>query len=158
DYTEFQSQLLEHWLPTDEVIKRFLINAKGEPMPQALVAKIKKAATFNKGFETTEYLASALMDMKYHTVDPKGLDPKAFEKTTLADLKMPSEIVMRHRSTQFTHVFSGEGYAAGYYGYIWSDVLTSDAAEAFKSAPGGFYDKTLANKLVDDLFAPRNAV
>jgi peptidyl-dipeptidase Dcp len=158
DYTEFQSQLLEHWLPTDEVIKRFLVNAKGEPMPPALIAKIKKAATFNKGFETTEYLASALMDMKYHTVDPKGLDPKAFEKTTLAELKMPSEIVMRHRSTQFTHVFSGEGYAAGYYGYLWADVLTSDAAEAFKNAPGGFYDKALAKKLVDTLFAPRNAV
>ena len=158
DYTEFQSQLLEHWLPTDEVIKRFLVNAKGEPMPPALVAKIKKAATFNKGFETTEYLASALMDMKYHTVDPQGLDPKAFEKTTLAALKMPSEIVMRHRSTQFTHVFSGEGYAAGYYGYIWADVLTSDAAEAFQKAPGGFYDKPLAKKLVENLFAPRNAV
>jgi peptidyl-dipeptidase Dcp len=158
DYTEFQSQLLEHWLPTDEVIKRFLVNARGEPMPQALVAKIKKAATFNKGFETTEYLASALMDMKYHTVDPGGLDPKAFEKTTLAALKMPSEIVMRHRSTQFTHVFSGEGYAAGYYGYLWADVLTSDAAEAFQKAPGGFYDKALAKKLVDNLFAPRNAV
>jgi peptidyl-dipeptidase Dcp len=159
DYTEFQSQLLEHWLPTDEVIQRFLVNAKtGKPMPPELIAKIKKAATFNKGFETTEYLASALMDMKYHTVDPKGLDPKAFEKTTLADLKMPSEIVMRHRSTQFTHVFSGEGYAAGYYGYLWADVLTSDAAEAFKNAPGGFYDRTLAKKLVDTLFAPRNAV
>ena len=158
DYTEFQSQLLEHWLPTDEVIGRFLVNAKGEPMPPALIAKIKKAATFNKGFETTEYLASALMDMRYHTVDPQGLDPRAFEKTTLADLKMPSEIVMRHRSTQFTHVFSGEGYAAGYYGYIWADVLTADAAEAFKGVPGGFYDKALAKKLVDNLFAPRNAI
>jgi peptidyl-dipeptidase Dcp len=159
DYTEFQSQLLEHWLLTDQVIDRFLVHVKtGKPMPKALVAKIQKAATFNKGFETTEYLASALMDMKYHTVDPKGLDPKAFEKTTLAALKMPDEIVMRHRSTQFTHVFSGEGYAAGYYGYIWADVLTADAAEAFQKAPGGYYDKALGKKLVDNLFAVRNAV
>ena len=159
DYTEFQSQLLEHWLLTDQVIDRFLVHVKtGKPMPKALIAKIQKAATFNKGFETTEYLASALMDMKYHTVDPKGLDPKAFEKTTLAALKMPDEIVMRHRSTQFTHVFSGEGYAAGYYGYIWADVLTADAAEAFQHAPGGYYDKALGKKLVDNLFAVRNAV
>jgi len=159
DYTEFQSQLLEHWLLTDRVIDKFLVHVKtGKPMPKALVAKIQKAATFNKGFETTEYLASALMDMKYHTVDPKGIDPKAFEKTTLATLKMPDEIVMRHRSTQFTHVFSGEGYAAGYYGYIWADVLTADAAEAFQAAPGGYYDRALGKKLVDNLFAVRNAV
>jgi len=159
DYTEFQSQLLEHWLLTDQVIDKFLVHVKtGKPMPKELVAKIQKAATFNKGFETTEYLASALMDMKYHTTDPKGLDPKAFEKTTLAALKMPDEIVMRHRSTQFTHVFSGEGYAAGYYGYLWADVLTADAAEAFQAAPGGYYDKPLAKKLVDNLFAVRNAV
>jgi peptidyl-dipeptidase Dcp len=159
DYTEFQSQLLEHWLLTDQVIDRFLVHVKtGKPMPKELVAKIQKAATFNKGFETTEYLASALMDMKYHTTDPKGLDPRAFEKTTLAALNMPDEIVMRHRSTQFTHVFSGEGYAAGYYGYIWADVLTADAAEAFQAAPGGYYDKPLAKKLVDNLFAVRNAV
>jgi peptidyl-dipeptidase Dcp len=159
DYTEFQSQLLEHWLLTDPVIEKFLVHVKtGKPMPKALVAKIRKAATFNKGFETTEYLASALMDMKYHTIDPAGLDPRAFEKATLAELKMPDTIVMRHRSPQFTHVFSGEGYAAGYYGYLWADVLTADAAEAFQEAPGGFYDKGLAKKLVENLFAVRNAV
>jgi peptidyl-dipeptidase Dcp len=159
DYTEFQSQLLEHWLLTDKVIDRFLVHARtGKPMPKELVAKLRKAATFNKGFETTEYLASALLDMKYHMSDPAGLDPRAFEKAALAELKMPQEIVMRHRSTQFTHVFSGEGYAAGYYGYLWADVLTADAAEAFQEAPGGFYDKALAKKLVDHLFAVRNAV
>jgi peptidyl-dipeptidase Dcp len=159
DYTEFQSQLLEHWLETDRVIDRYLVHVKtGKPMPPALIAKIHKAATFNKGFETTEYLASSLLDMKYHVIDPAGLDPDKFERDTLAALKMPDEIVMRHRSPQFTHVFSGEGYAAGYYGYLWADVLTADAAEAFQEAPGGFYDKALAKKLVDNLFAVRNAV
>ena len=159
DYTEFQSQLLERWLPTDEVINTYLVNYKtGEPMPADLVAKIKAASTFNQGFATTEYLASALMDMKYHTVDPAGINPDAFEKETLDALGMPKELVMRHRSTQFGHIFDGEGYSAGYYGYMWADVLTSDAAEAFAEAPGGFYDKALAKRLVENLFAPRNSV
>jgi peptidyl-dipeptidase Dcp len=159
DYTEFQSQLLERWLSTDEVINQFLVHYEtGEPMPAELVAKIKKASTFNQGFSTTEYLASALMDMKYHTVDPTGIDPDAFERETLTALNMPSQIVMRHRSPHFGHVFSGEGYATGYYGYLWADVLTADAAEAFQEAPGGFYDKELAGKLVKYLFAPRNAL
>ena len=159
DYTEFQSQLLERWLTTDKVIDQFLVHYQtGEPMPAELVAKIKKAATFNEGFKTTEYLASALMDMKFHTADPANIDPQAFERETLAALNMPREMVMRHRSTQFGHIFSGEAYSAGYYGYMWSDVLTSDAAEAFAEAPGGFYDKGVAKKLVDNLFSVRNAV
>lgn len=159
DYTEFQSQLLERWLLTDPVVERFLVHHEtGEPMPAALIAKIKKAATFNEGFDTTEYLASALMDLEYHTTDPTDLDPDRFERETLARLGMPDEIVMRHRSPQFGHIFSGEGYSAGYYGYLWADVLTSDAAEAFAESPGGFYDKTVAKKLVEHLFAPRNAV
>ncbi|MEQ8178128.1 MAG: M3 family metallopeptidase [Amphiplicatus sp.] len=159
DYTEFQSQLLERWLPTDEVINRYLVHYQtGEPIPAALIEKIKAAADFNQGFETTEYLASALVDMRFHTVDPAGIDPDAFERQTLADLGLPKEIVMRHRSPHFGHIFSGEGYSAGYYGYMWADVLTADAAEAFAEAPGGFYDKALARKLVDNLFAPRNAV
>jgi len=159
DYTEFQSQLLERWLSTDKVINGYLVHAKtGKPMPAELVAKIRKASTFNQGFGTTEYLASALMDMKFHTVDPKGLDPDAFEKAELDKLGMPKELVMRHRSPHFGHVFSGEGYATGYYGYLWADVLTADAAEAFSAAPGGFYDAEVAKKLVEHLFAPRNAV
>lgn len=159
DYTEFQSQLLERWLSTDKVINQFLVHHEtGEPIPQELVNKIKKAATFNQGFETTEYLASALMDMKLHTTDPKEIDMKTFEQETLEALNMPEEIVMRHRTPHFGHVFSGEGYATGYYGYLWADVLTSDAAEAFQKAPGGFYDKELAEKLVKYLFAPRNAM
>ncbi len=159
DYTEFQSQLLERWLSTDKVINNYLVNYKtGEPMSPELVAKIKNASTFNQGFGTTEYLASALMDMYYHTTDPTNLDPDTFEKETLAALNMPKEMVMRHRSTQFGHVFSGEGYSAAYYGYMWADVLTADAAEAFQESPGGFYDKDQAAKLVKYLFAPRNSM
>jgi len=159
DYTEFQSQLLERWIMTDRVIDEYLVHAKtGEPMPKALVAKLRKAATFNQGFGTAEYLASAIMDLKFHTTDPAGLDPDAFERDTLAALGLPPQIVMRHRTPHFGHVFSGEGYAAGYYGYLWADVLTSDAAEAFAAAPGGFYDRQWAERLVQHLFAPRNAV
>tara|TARA_R110000751_G_scaffold7805_3_gene31632 strand:+ start:187761 stop:189815 length:2055 start_codon:yes stop_codon:yes gene_type:complete len=159
DYTEFQSQLLERWLSTDEVINQFLVHYKtGEPIPETLVAKIKKAATFNQGFATTEYLASALMDMKLHLADPTDIDIAKFETETLASLNMPKELPMRHRTPHFGHVFSGEGYATAYYGYMWADVLTSDASEAFKDAPDGFYDKALADKLVKFLFAPRNSM
>ncbi len=159
DYTEFQSQLLERWLSTDEVINKFLVHYKtGEPIPAALVEKIKKASTFNQGFGTTEYLASAIMDMKLHLADPTNIDIDKFERETLTELGMPKELVMRHRTPQFGHVFSGEGYATAYYGYMWADVLTSDASEAFAEAPGGFYDKDVAAKLVKYLFAPRNSM
>ncbi|WP_299892086.1 M3 family metallopeptidase [uncultured Lacinutrix sp.] len=159
DYTEFQSQLLERWLSTDEVINQFLVHNKtGEPIPATLVAKIKKASTFNQGFGTTEYLASALIDMKLHLADPENIDIAKFEKETLAALNMPKELPMRHRTPHFGHVFSGEGYATAYYGYMWADVLTSDASEAFKEAEGGFYDKDVADKLVKYLFAPRNSM
>lgn len=159
DYTEFQSQLLERWLSTDEVIDQFLVHQKtGAPMPDELVAKIKKAATFNQGFATTEYLASALMDMKLHLADPTDIDVGVFEQETLQSLNMPKQLPMRHRTPHFSHVFSGEGYATAYYGYMWADVLTADATEAFREAPGGFYDKEMANKLVTYLFAPRNSI
>ncbi|WP_144391608.1 M3 family metallopeptidase [Pleionea sediminis] len=159
DYTEFQSQLLERWLLTDEVIDNYLIHHEtGKPMPKSLVEKIKSASTFNEGFKTTEYLASALVDMMLHTTDPENIDPDAFEKEALAKLNMPGELVMRHRTPHFSHIFSGEGYSAGYYGYIWAEVLTSDAAEAFAEAPGGFYDEEISNKLVKHLFSVRNAV
>ncbi|MCH2058600.1 MAG: M3 family metallopeptidase [Thalassotalea sp.] len=159
DYTEFQSQLLERWLTTDEVINKYLVHYKtGEPMPKELVAKIKQAATFNEGFKTTEYLASAIIDMKLHTTDPANIDPDAFERDELAKLNMPSSIVMRHRTPHFGHVFSGEGYSAAYYGYMWAEVLTSDASEAFEEAEGGYYDEEVAAKLVEHLFSVRNAV
>ncbi|MBT8267531.1 MAG: M3 family metallopeptidase [Bacteroidia bacterium] len=159
DYTEFQSQLLERWLSTDEVINQFLVHHEtGEPIPASLVEKIKKASTFNQGFGTTEYLASALIDMKIHLADPENIDVDKFERETLAELKMPKELPMRHRTPHFGHVFSGEGYATAYYGYMWADVLTADASEAFQEAPGGFYDEAVAEKLVNYLFAPRNSM
>ncbi len=159
DYTEFQSQLLERWLTTDEVIDNYLVHYEtGEPIPDELVAKIKKASTFNEGFKTTEYMASAIMDLKYHTTDPQNIDPDSFEREELKKLDMPEEIVMRHRTPHFGHVFSGEGYAAAYYGYMWAEVLTADAAEAFQNAPGGFYDEELSERLVKYLFSVRNAM
>jgi peptidyl-dipeptidase Dcp len=159
DFIEFPSQLLEHWLSTDEVLGNFLLHYEtGQPMPAELVAKIKRAANFNQGFATTEYMASAIMDMKYHTTDPKGMDSDAFEKESLESLGMPSEIVMRHRSPHFQHIFSSEGYAAGYYSYLWAEVLTADAAEAFKESPNGFYDEELGRKMVEHLFAPGDSV
>ena len=159
DYTEFQSQLLERWLSTDEVIEKFLVHHQtGEPIPDDLITKIKKAATFNQGFVTTEYLASALMDLKLHMTNPEDIDMESFEYETLKSINMPKELPMRHRTPHFSHIFSGEGYATAYYGYIWADVLTADAAEAFEEAPGGFYDEQLANRLVRYLFAPRNSL
>ena len=158
DYVEFPSQLLEHWLATPEVLNRFALHDQtGKPIPPALVAKIEKASTFNQGFATVEYLASALVDMKLHLAGDQTIDPKEFEKRTLAELGMPSEIVMRHRTPQFGHVFSGDGYSAGYYSYLWSDTLSADAFEAFTEA-GGPYDKAVAKRLHDDIFAIGNTV
>ena len=159
DFTEFQSQILERWLSTDKVINKFLVHNKtGEPIPAELVAKIKKASTFNQGFVTTEYLASAIMDMKLHLADSTNIDIDKFERETLKEMNMPKELPMRHRTPHFGHVFSGEGYATAYYSYMWADVLTSDASEAFKEAQDGFYDKSVAKKCVDYLFAPRNSM
>jgi peptidyl-dipeptidase Dcp len=98
------------------------------------------------------------MDLLYHTTDPSLIEPQKFEQEQLAKLGMPAEIPMRHRSTHFSHIFSGEGYSSGYYGYMWAEVLTSDAAEAFAEAPGGFYDQEMSAKLVKYLFSVRNAM
>ena len=121
-------------------------------MPDELVAKSKTQRLLIRA-ATTEYLASALIDMKIHLVDPTGIDVGDFEKETLAELNMPKELPMRHRTPHFGHVFSGEGYATAYYGYMWADVLTADASEAFAQSPGGYYDEELSDKLVKYLFA-----
>jgi len=158
DYVEFPSQLLEHWLSTPEVLNKFALHYQtGQPLPQALVDKIEKASTFNQGFQTVEYLASAIVDMKLHLAGDQKIDPDKFERETLAELGMPKEIVMRHRTPQFGHVFSGDGYSAGYYSYLWSDTLSADAWEAFTEA-GGPYDKAVAKRLHDDVFAVGNTI
>jgi peptidyl-dipeptidase Dcp len=157
DYVEFPSQLLEHWLETPEVLQKFAVNVEGKPIPAELVAKIQRASKFNQGFITVEYLAAALVDMKMHLAGSKEIDPAAFERDTLKELGMPEEIVMRHRIPQFGHVFAGDGYSAGYYSYLWSDTLSSDAWEAFGEA-GGPYDKAVAKRLHDYVFSLGNSV
>jgi peptidyl-dipeptidase Dcp len=158
DYVEFPSQILEHWLSTPEVLQRFALHYQtGKPIPPALVEKLKRADTFNQGFATTEYLSSALVDMRLHLAGAQKIDPDAFEKKTLAELGMPSELVMRHRTPQFGHVFSSDGYSAGYYSYLWSDVLTADAFEAFVEG-GGAYDKKVAERLRKFIFSVGNTV
>ncbi|MEO6655266.1 MAG: M3 family metallopeptidase [Pyrinomonadaceae bacterium] len=158
DYVEFPSQLLEHWVSTPEVLQKFALHYQtGKPIPQALVDKIKKASKFNQGFATVEYLSSALVDMKLHLAGDQKIDPDVFEKETLEALGMPHEIVMRHRTPQFGHVFSGDGYSAGYYSYLWSDVLTADAFGAFTEA-GGPYDKKVAARLRKYIFSVGNTV
>jgi peptidyl-dipeptidase Dcp len=158
DYVEFPSQLLEHWLSTPEVLQRFALHHQtGQPIPRSLVERIEKASTFNEGFATTEYLASALIDMRMHLAGETPIDPREFEKRVLDEYGLPSEIVMRHRAPHFLHVFAGDGYSAGYYSYLWSDVLTADAAEAFVQA-GSFYDPAVAERLRRYIFSAGNTV
>jgi peptidyl-dipeptidase Dcp len=158
DYVEFPSQVLEHWLATPEILNRYALHYQtGKPIPKELVEKIKRADTFNQGFDTVEYLSSALIDMKLHLAGAAKIDADRFERETLAALGMPSEIVMRHRTPQFMHVFSGDGYSAGYYSYLWSDTLTADAWEAFTEA-GGPWDQAVARRLRENVFAVGNTI
>ncbi|MCC7198147.1 MAG: M3 family metallopeptidase [Gammaproteobacteria bacterium] len=158
DYVEFPSQLLEHWLSTPEVLDRFALHYQtGKPMPRELVERNQRASKFNEGFDTVEYLSSALIDMKLHLAGSAKIDADAFERDTLAALGMPKEIVMRHRTPQFMHVFSGDGYSAGYYSYLWSDTLTADAWEAFTEA-GGPWDPAVAARLRKYVFSVGNTV
>ncbi len=162
DYVEFPSQLLERWLATPEVLSKYALHVQTkQPIPDALVKKLAKSEAFNQGFLTVEYLSSALVDMKMHTVaqgpDAKPIDPRTFEKETLASLGMPKEMIMRHRSPHFQHVFSGDGYSAGYYSYLWSDTLSADAYEAFVQGKGP-YDKDVAKKLRDNVFSVGNSI
>jgi peptidyl-dipeptidase Dcp len=158
DYVEFPSQLLEHWLSTPEVLNHYALNVAGQPIPKALVEKIEKASKFNQGFITVEYLAAALIDMKLHLAGAVSIDPDAFERDTLTAMGMPSEIVMRHRTPQFSHVFSSDSYSAGYYSYLWADTLSADAWTAFTESPGGAYDKGVAQRLREHVFSAGNTV
>jgi peptidyl-dipeptidase Dcp len=161
DFVELPSQLNENWLSTQGVLSRFAVNSQGQPIPQALVDKILKAGSFNTGFAVTEYLAAAIVDMKLHTTpqgpDDPPIDVDAFETAALCELGMPGEVVMRHRTAQFGHIFQSDGYAAGYYSYLWAEVLDHDAYEAFTEA-GGPYDPAVAQRLLDDIMSVGNTV
>jgi peptidyl-dipeptidase Dcp len=160
DFVEFPSQLNEHWLATPEVLNRFALHHQtGKPIPAELVAKIQKAKNFGQGFATGEYLAGAIYDMKIHLAATKDekIDAGAFEKQTMAEIGCPREIVMRHRPTQFNHIFSSDGYSAGYYVYMWADTLTEDTFEAFMEG-GGPYDKSVAKRYHDTVLSVGNSV
>ena len=156
DFVEYPSQVMENWLLTREVLDRFARHHQtGQPMPRALVDKIKRAETFNQGFATVEYLSSALVDMKLH-LDPTGVvDPDEFERRTLAEIGMPREMVMRHRLPQFGHLFSSDSYSAGYYSYLWSEVMDADTWAAFEEA-GGPFDRTVADRFRTYILATGN--
>jgi len=159
DFVELPSQLNEHWLKTPEILNRFCLHHEtGKPLPKQLVAKIEKAKNFNQGFRTVEYLMAAIYDLEIHLL-PAGvpIDPIAFEERIFKKIKAPKEIVMRHRPTAFGHIFSDDGYSAGYYSYIWADTLTADAAEAFQEA-GSYYDREVARALHDGIMSVGNSV
>lgn len=150
DFVELPSQLYEHWLTVPEVLQRFAVHHKtGEAIPQSLLDKMRAAEKFNKGFANVEFTSSALVDMAFHALNPEqaaNIDPMVFQADVLAAIDMPETIVMRHATPHFGHVFSGDGYSAGYYSYMWSGVLDADAFQAFKEA-GDSFDPALAEKL-----------
>ncbi|MGB0927242.1 MAG: M3 family metallopeptidase, partial [Pikeienuella sp.] len=154
DFVELPSQLYEHWLGERDVLQRFARHYKtGEPMPSDLMDRVKAAENFGQGFGSVEYTASALVDLEMHLLeDTDGFAPAAFEAETLAKIDMPTEIVMRHRTPHFAHVFSGDGYSAGYYSYMWSEVMDADAYEAFEEA-GDPFDAETAERLATSIYA-----
>ena len=154
DFVELPSQLFEHWLEETEVLEKFALHAQtGAPMPKALHDKMIAARNFNQGFATVEFLGSALVDMDYHALkNPDDIDVAAFEKDALERIGMPHEIVMRHRSPHFPHIFGGDGYSAGYYSYMWSEVLDADGFQAFKEA-GSAFDPATAKRLYDYIYS-----
>jgi peptidyl-dipeptidase Dcp len=139
DYVEFPSQVHEHWVLSRPILDRFARHYQtGQPMPQELVERVRNASHFNQGYETVEYLSSALVDMAMHNRAEPVTDPDAFERETLASLGMPHEIAMRHRLPQFGHLFSSDGYSAGYYSYLWSEVMDADTWEYFEQSGNVF--------------------
>lgn len=144
DFVELPSQIMENWAFEPEVLNHYAKHYKtGEPMPKELIEKISKAGKFNQGFATTEYLAASYLDMDWHTLTEKtNFDVNAFEKKSMEKIHLIDEIVPRYRSTYFQHIFAGNSYSAGYYSYVWAEVLDADAFEAFKEH--GIFDKTTA--------------
>ena len=153
DFVELPSQLYEHWLLTPEVLSKFARHYRtDEPMPAHMIEKLRAASTFNQGFATVEYLSSAIVDIDFHSELYDGQEPIAFEQATLERIGMPREIVMRHRSPHFLHIFSGDGYSAGYYSYLWSEVLDADAFAAFEET-GDVFDPDTAARLKEFIYA-----
>jgi peptidyl-dipeptidase Dcp len=156
DYVEYPSQVMEHWVLTRPILDRFARHYQsGQPMPQALVDKINASAKFNQGYATVEYLSSALVDMALHTRPDGVIDAAAFERETLATIGMPKEIAMRHRLPHFNHLFTSDAYSAGYYSYLWSEVMDADTWQAFEES-GNVFDPTIAKKLRQHILAPGN--
>ncbi|MFN8722483.1 MAG: M3 family metallopeptidase [Rhodospirillales bacterium] len=148
DFVEFPSQVMEHWIASEETLREFAVHHEtGTPIPEDLLARILAARTFNQGFQTVEYTAAALLDLEMHRSPDDGpVDPTAFEAAVKAKIGMPSEIAIRHRAPHFQHLFAGDGYAAGYYAYLWAEVLDADGFEAFVEA-GDLFDPALAERL-----------
>jgi peptidyl-dipeptidase Dcp len=158
DFVEYPSQVYENWLMTPQVLGKFARHHQtGEVMPQALVEKVKKAQTFNQGFATVEYLASAIVDMALHTGPPAGIDAARFEKETLGRIGMPREIAMRHRLPHFNHLFTSDAYSAGYYSYLWSETMDADTWRAFEES-GNPFDPALAAKLREHILSNGNTI
>ena len=146
DFVELPSQLYEHWLDVPEVLEQHALHARtGQPMPRDLLDRLLAARTYDMGFQTVEYVASALVDLDFHD-GPAPADPMAAQAETLARIGMPRAIVMRHATPQFAHVFSGDGYSSGYYSYMWSEVMDADAFQAFEET-GDVFDPATAAKL-----------
>ncbi len=153
DFVELPSQLYEHWLTVPEILEKHARHVRTDkPMPKALVDKMLAARNFGAGFATVEYTSSALVDMAYHARPEAPEDPLRFEVETLKSIDMPDAIIMRHRTPHFGHVFAGDGYSAGYYSYMWSEVLDADAFSAFEEA-GNPFDPALAAKLKENIYA-----
>jgi len=155
DFVELPSQLYEHWLDRPEILGRFARHYEtGEPMPPALMDRLIASRTFNQGFLTTEYLGSTYVDLDFHLGGAK--DAQVVEADTRARMQMPDEVVLRHRPPHFQHIFSGDHYAAGYYSYLWSEVLDADAFNAFEEA-GDVFDPAVAKRLRDHIYAAGGA-
>lgn len=150
DFVEFPAQILEHWLEQPEILQQFAVHHEtGEPMPMELLERVLAASTFNAGFENVEFLNSGFMDMAFHLhEDPANIDVQAFEQEILESRQNLRQIPMRHRSTHFLHSFAGEGYAAGYYSYLWAGVLDNDGFAAFEEA-GDIFDPETAQRLYE---------
>lgn len=153
DFVELPSQIYEHWLAQKQVLQKFALHYKtGQPIPQELLDKIQKARNFNQGFATVEYLASAMIDMQWHLLDkPTTIDVREMEAQWLKQIGMPREIIMRHRSPHFAHIFAND-YSAGYYSYLWSEVLDTDGFEAFKEK-GNPFDPETAKRLYNYIYS-----